>query len=809
MDDRTLEILEFTKIRNHLTALVTTPLGKRLAETLRPGTVLESVRYDLRETTQMRTLWEINREPPLDGVKDLSEVIQRSRVPGAMLEPEELQDIGSTLEAVDRVRGSLHEVQDRAAHVSHYGTRLIPHPDVVERIDSIVDEFAQVRDGASPELGRKRRDIRELRAAIVRRLERLMRGALKEYLVESLYTLREDRYVLPVDTRYKNKVQGILHDRSSSGTTLYIEPMQVVQDGNRLKDLRREEEMEVRRILREVTKQIGGIADDLEQNQEIFGQLDFLGAKARLSIKYKMCEPKLESGNKIDLIQARHPLLIAHLGYDNVVPLDLKLEPPLYNLVISGPNTGGKTVVLKTIGLLCLMAQSGLHIPAKEGTVLPWFRGIGADIGDEQSLEQSLSTFSSHMTNIRELLKRAESGVLILLDELGSGTDPMEGGALATSILQELAESGATFAVTTHLDAVKVFAHGCDSTTNGAMDFDLESLSPTYNFRIGLPGRSNAIRIAQRLGLPPIVTERARRLHDDGGLQTEELLNRLSEEIKEAQAKRDLAAAEHAKAARLREDAKHQLRKAENQARDVIERGQRKAQGLLQELERRIAGLEDEERLFRETWRQRIEELVAQAKAKPAPESALTTIQDGLDAVRKELENKPKDRAVPESSGKDIPSSALVPGAHIKILGLSDTAEVNSYNSNRDEVEVVVNGMTIRVSRKRIDKILKEKKKEESDIPQVTYEAGQDVPMTLDIHGMTVEDAQPMVVRYLDRAFRAGHPYATICHGGGMGILRKMVRELAPKLNYVQNFRNGNDYEGGNGVTIFNFREDI
>lgn len=809
MDPRTLEILEFNKIKERLTALASTPMGKQLAWELQPQAVLESARYDLRETSEMRALWEINREPPLDGVCDLTESIHRCRISGAMLEPIELLEIASTLEAVERVQKSLHDCRDKAAGIAHFGSRLIVHPEIVERIHATIDEFAQVRDGASPQLNRLRREIRELRAAIVRRLEKLMRGTFKEFLAENLYTLREDRYVLPIDARYKNKVSGILHDRSSTGTTVYVEPMHIVQDGNHLKDLRREDEMEVRRILREITQEISAIVDDLQQNQVIFAQLDFLGAKARLSIQFHMSEPRLERGAHFDLRQAKHPLLMSHLGADQVIPLSLLLEPPTRGIVISGPNTGGKTVVLKTIGLICLMAQSGLHVPAREGSVLPWFDDIGADIGDEQSLEQSLSTFSSHITHIRELLKRAKDGTLVLLDELGSGTDPMEGGALATAILQELAESCASFVVTTHLDAPKVFAHTNEYTTNASLAFDRETLQPTYHFSLGLPGRSNAIQIAQRLGLPPIVIERAKAIHDESATTPEELLHRLSAEIQAVESMRDLAAAEHAKSVHVHEEAQRQLQKAKNQARDIIERGQRKAQGLLQELERRLEHLAEEEKQFRQTWRKQLDELVEQAKNKPEPESALDSIRSGIEAVRQELEDKPQENQTLPSKvpGTEISAERLLPGVTVNIMGLSETGIVRSYNTRRDEIEVLVKGMTLRVARKRIDRIIEKKK--ESESVKITYDSGFNVPMSIDIHGMTVEDSLPLVERFIDQAYRAGHPYVTICHGGGMGILRKMVRGLLPNISYVKNFRNGLDYEGGNGVTIANFKERI
>ncbi len=809
MDTHTLKILEFDKVRDKLATLASTDLGKALAYELEPGTVVESVRYDLRETSEMRSLWEINREPPLGLVRDIAESLRRSRVPGAILLPEEMLDVASSIEAADRIRNALREIKEKAEHISHYGIRLIPHPEVAEKIHSVVDEFAQVRDGASPQLNRLRRDIRELRAGIVRRLERMMRGHLKEYLVEKIYTLREDRYVLPIDARYKNKVAGILHDRSASGTTVYIEPMQIVQDGNRLKDLRREDEMETRRILRELTQFIGETADDLQSNQGIFAQLDFLGAKARYSILLDMVEPKLVPGGSFDIRNARHPLLAVHLGAKNVIPLNLSMESDWNGLILSGPNTGGKTVVLKTIGILCLMAQSGLHIPAQQETELPWFTDIGADIGDEQSLEQNLSTFSSHMMHIRALLDRAKPGMLILLDEFGSGTDPIEGGALATSILQALVDSGVDFVVTTHLDSVKVFAHNCEKTTNGAMDFNEETLMPTYRFNIGLPGRSNAIRIAQRLGLPETVIERAVQNHQDGAAQPEELLHRLSAEIKDAEANRQLAAEELTKAVRVREESRRQLQKANNQARDIIERGQKKAQGLLQELERRLEELEEVERRFRDTWKKRLDDLAAEAAQKPEPQSALKTIQEGLDHVREEMKEKPPAPTAAALPDKDIPAKHLKPGVHVELMGLGGSGEILAYNKKRDEVEVVVNGLNIRVSRKRIDRILDKPQKDEEHVPQVSFGSGSEVPMEIDIHGMTREDAEPIVLRYLDQAYRTGHPYVSVCHGAGFGVLRKMVRDMVQKLKYVRKFRNGLDHEGGNGVTIVTFRDDI
>ena len=562
MDQHALHVLEFEKVKESLLGFASSALGREAVAELRPLKNHYAIRENLADTTEMAKLYDSEQAPPLDGLYDVRSFLQKSLLSGAMLEPAEILLICETVAAARRIRNSVKNRRIAAPRIDRYCQRLIHYPEIEDAVNRVFDEQKNVRDNATPELLKVRKAVRQQRAAIVRRLERLIRGHWRDYLQENFHTQREGRYVLPVDARYQNKVSGIIHDRSSTGTTVYIEPMELVEDSNMLKSMIREEEMEIRRILRELTALIARFEPELQQNLTVFAHLDFVAAKARYSNRYGMQEPKIVDDRTLSVVNARHPLLLAKHGRDKIVPLSLDLVSDVRGLMITGPNTGGKTVILKTVGTLVLMAQSGLHVPADSNTKLPVFDSVMADIGDEQSLEQSLSTFSSHMSIIRQVLESADERTLVLFDELGSGTDPVEGGALSCAILDRLHEQGATFFVTTHLQELKVYAYKTDGVVNGSMEFDLQSLQPTYRFTMGLPGKSNAIQIAERLGLPGSVIASAKASLSKETESPEELLTRLGDELRKVQSQRAEADRARYKANNLREESENRLRNA-------------------------------------------------------------------------------------------------------------------------------------------------------------------------------------------------------------------------------------------------------
>jgi len=811
MNHHTFNVLEYTKVVDLLRSLASSPLGRARVDELEPRRDLGQIRHELGETSEMCRLWDARQEPPLDGIHDLSGAIKRSEIPGATLEPDEFVRIRQSVTAARRIQSALRDIRVSAPHIQHYGRRLIPHPEIENAIETVFDEMGEVRDNASRELLKIRRSIRENRHSIVRRLEHLMRGEYKPFLMETYYTQREGRYVLPIEAKYQNKIHGIIHDRSATGTTVYIEPLSLIEDGNYLKDLEKQEELEIRRILRELTAKIGEIAGDLRYNQEIFADLDFLSAKARLSLRFDMEEPQMGVDAPFELVGARHPLLLQHLGMERVVPLDIRLEEGTRGLVITGPNTGGKTVVLKTVGLLVLMAQSGLHIPAKAETRLPVFSYIGADIGDEQSLEQSLSTFSSHITQIRNILAECGPGSLVLLDELGSGTDPVEGGALATSILEAFMDKGATIFVTTHLNDMKVYAHSAEGVTNGAMEFNTETLEPTFRFTLGLPGRSNAIQIANRLGLPGEIIRRAREAVGETGGEAEDLLHRLGEELKQAQTYRWEAEKALRKARSVEQESRDKLRRASGEAADTLRRAEQKAQGLLSEMERRLQLLSRQEKDFQKEWKRRLRELEEKASSVGAPpDTVLRELRQDLYNAQIELDDVSAlaREARGEAAETPVHPDEIKTGLEARIEGMSGWAKIHSVDHRREQVEVSLSEMNLRVPMKRIVEVRGAAWDEVPAQPTVSLVEKEAAQTNVDIHGLTVDEALPIVETALNDSFLAHAPHVTFIHGHGTGALRRAVRSHLATHPLVKNFRNGEDYEGGSGVTVVTFRDE-
>lgn len=810
MDEHALQVLEYPKVKELLRQFTATSLGREAVGEMRPMTYIETIRGALAETEEMTLLYAAGQAPPLDGIHDISDPLRRSQVIGAILEPAEFYLIGETVRAAASVRNALRKSEE-ANRARRVADRLVLHPEIAEALDRVFDRHQEIRDGASHHLARIRKTLRQHRDALVTRLERLMRGKFSEYLSESYHTQREGRYVLPVDARYQKKVTGIIHDRSASGATVFIEPIEIIDDGNRLKDLQREEQNEMRRILRELTEMVAAQADALLANLEIFRWLDFVSAKARFALKYDMRSPKLNSEGRLVIREGRHPLLLVQCGRDSVVPLDLEMTKGTRGLVLTGPNTGGKTVVLKTVGLLTLMMQSGMLIPVAQETDLPIFQDVCADIGDEQSLEQSLSTFSSHMGQIRRILENARVGALSLLDELGSGTDPREGGALACGIIQELLVRGSTFVVTTHLQDVKVFAHQAEGVVNGAMEFDLRNLNPTFRFHMGLPGQSNAIQIASRLGLPAKVIERAQTILTERGDSPEEMLARLGEEAQRSQETKRRAEAELAAALELQKESEERLSNAKREAQNITQRAERKAQYFIQELERRIKDMEKQEREYQRQWQAQLDALLKQSRETAPPESILSHLRQELESAKQKVSTSNARPQTPQYKRSRWTWEQLKPGARIRLAGLTEMGKVTRVWPEKGVVEAQVSAMTLRVKEAQILAVLGAiQTPEEIHPPVVKVERPEETPGSrVDIHGMTVEEMIPVLQQYLDRAYRGDLSTVTIVHGFGTGILRREVRRLLAENPIVRRFKNGEDFEGGGGVTVVEFSNKV
>ena len=825
MDSRTLRVLEFDKIRERMARHTSFSLGRERALALLPTDDIREAQEWQAETREARTLLEEKSDVHLGGVHDLRNLVEQA-VRGGTLLPMDLLDVRSTLVRARTLHRLLTRLGEQFPYIADVAARISAPGDLIEEIARCIDERGEVLDSASDALARIRRTLREAHSALLERLQRIVASATNApYLQEPIVTQRQGRYVIPLRAEFKGRIPGLVHDQSGSGATLFIEPLAVVELNNRWREAQLAEDAEIHRILAALTGLVAAAAGPIILTVEALGDLDLIFAKARYANETRAVEPEFVAwqdgkgirgqgsrgaaarrrgdaeeprdgqlpassyqhpGSTLAFIQARHPLLDPL----TVVPVDIYLDDNCFILLITGPNTGGKTVSLKTTGLLTLMAQAGMPIPAAEGSKLSVFEQVFADIGDEQSIEQSLSTFSSHMTHIVEILDRADSRALVLLDELGAGTDPDEGAALAQSLLKTLLARHITTLATTHYSELKVFAHSTSFVANASVEFDIESLSPTYRLSIGLPGRSNAFAIARRLGLSNEIVAGAEALVSPQSLEAESMLA----EIKRAR-EAALTAESEAKAARhraeaLNADLQYRLVKVEEARREVLGEARAQAQAELEAIQHEAGRLRDQlDGLARERG-------AIQASGKNLHEQWLAEAEV-LVARRSAAARPLPPMQAPEPVKIDGP---LLPGDRVWVPSLGASGEVVGVVGN--DVEVKVGGFRVRLAQSRVEL------RERGQLPAVQIQAGGAQPkppspgMELDLRGLTVDDMLIELDRYLDTAYLAGLPFVRLIHGKGTGALRQAVRDELRGHPLVGEFRAGENSEGGEGVTV-------
>lgn len=561
MDTRTLRVLEYDAVRQRLRACAACSLGKELAERLEPSIVPDEVRRLIAETTQARLMLDTTGRPPLGGVTDVrAQVMNAAR--GGVLGGQNLQDVSGALYASRRTRAYLSRLKEQAPLVAERAGSLGVFQEIEEAVEAALDRRGEVQDSASDQLRTIRGRIQHLQDSIAKRLETILHSSTNARLIQDpIVTIRNGRYCIPIRTEFKGEFRGLVHDSSGSGATVFMEPFAVVEVNNELREERSAEEREVRRILAALSLKVGERGEEILHTLAALAELDLIFARATLANEQKATEPVLNTKSEISLVNARHPLLEGH-----VVPISLRIGEDFNALIVTGPNTGGKTVSLKTVGLLALMVQSGLHLPADSHSKMAIFRQVFADIGDEQSIQQSLSTFSSHMTQIVNVLRQADNSSLVLLDELGAGTDPIEGGALAQAILTELVRRRCSAVVTTHLGQLKTFAASCPEVENACVEFDTATLRPTYRLTIGSAGSSNALEIAERLGMPSALLSDARRQLDSVSEgRYSGMLDQVRQASKDAEGRRERARWIEAEAARLKEQYEQALHRLKDE----------------------------------------------------------------------------------------------------------------------------------------------------------------------------------------------------------------------------------------------------
>jgi len=815
MDSKTLHVLEYDKILDRLAGCCDFSASADLAHALQPSDNFEEVQGLLAETTEARFLLSTH-ELTIGGSHDIRPSADLA-ARGGVLDPQALLEIKTTLVACRDLKRSLAHAAEKAPRLARLAVGL-PEPfGIIDAVSRVLSERGEVLDSASDKLANIRREGRVARDRLMSRLQKYLADSANK-LQEPIITQRDGRYVIPLRAEFKGQIKAVVHDQSSSGATLFVEPLPVVELNNQVRELELAERDEERRILAELSAQIGSHAAELKYGIENLAVLDLAFAKAKYAEELRASEPvlqplhsarmpnqdKREAGGEdrkgsstntgpqplrqgqvqafsILLLHARHPLL----DPQTVVPIDVNPKAGTRALVITGPNTGGKTVSLKTVGLLALMAQSGLHIPAQSGSELPCFHEVFADIGDEQSIEQSLSTFSAHITNIIRILKKSDSRSLVILDELGAGTDPQEGAALARAILSQLIERDITTFVATHYPELKTFAHSTDGVVNASLEFDVQTLRPTYHLTIGLPGRSNALAIAQRLGLDPSLVAAARSEINPDDLRADKLLDDIRKE-------RNRTARE----------------------REKLEKSRSRLEAQAHELEKRLEKIEDERRavlakaraegeLEVAVLKQNIESLKGQLKKARQPLEAIRALEEELKTMEEKTQ-APVERKSGERSA--VGNQPLKLGEKVRIASLQSEGIVTALSET--EAEVQIGTLRVRARLNDLEKPAasgeqpKRRAPIEPDYPPPAPKPPPTTGMQISLRGKLVEDGLAELDKYLEKAYAAGLPFVRIVHGKGTGKMREAVRSMLKDSPYVRSYEEAKDNEGGAGVTI-------
>lgn len=783
MNTHTLTVLEYRELTSHLADCAQSRPARQLAEGLLPETSAERVVRELSLTGEASRLLE-QVDLDLSDVRDSAAVLTNLRVEGYVLQPGDLLVLLANQKAVGKAKKALRENGNGLAALKSIVRKMSTFRDWEEWVSRSISEEGEVLDSASPELAKARGDLRKARGSVVKRLEKyITKGSVAKVLQENYVTLRNGRYVIPAKLEYHRVFEGIVQDSSQSGQTLFVEPLFAVDLNNRFIRLKGHEEEQVRKVLARMSSAARDIRDELLNNLELLALLDLVLAKARLGRKLEGVIPGLDE-ETIDIVDARHPLLVLRSDVE-CIPIDLSVGGTIPTLVITGPNTGGKTVALKTIGLLTLMVQSGIPIPVGEGSKVRVFAQVFADIGDEQSLAQNLSTFSAHMSIVSDILKRSDTGTLVLLDELGAGTDPQEGSALGVAILEVLHEKGGCTVVTTHHNLLKEFAYRAPYAGNASTIFDLETLEPTYRMRSGLPGRSHALEVAGRLGVDKAVLNIAKEVIGSGAVRVDELLGRLSEELDRETRARVQAEKVSSQLDAERERLRIRQEKVREEVRRTREEARREAKTFMIDLKRKGKALLKEVK-----------------KSKVVDHGILA---DKITAMETDL-----DRRLPPTPGRKSDGGPVRPGQKVKILPLDIEGQVVTIFSEGKEAEVQSKDVRVRVPVSKLSAL----KGEMDDglsfdrgSTKVAYEGEAGVPVEINLLGCSVDEALQSVDTVLDRSLLGSARELRIVHGKGTGALRQAIMSALRDDPRVRRYQTAALNEGGAGVTVVELKE--
>ena len=791
MTERSLRVLEFHKIRAELSKYCMSDMGREKCEALVPTNRIAEVRRMQQETEEARVVLTYLGGTPMIPFADVRASLHLAEI-GSALSPRALLDIAACLRAARAARDALVTDRDNTPMLTANASRLSTNRTLEQAIGDAILSEEEIADRASPELFTIRRKMRSCNERVRERLNGMIHSpTTQKYLQEAIITMRADRYVLPVKQEYRGMVPGIVHDQSATGATIFVEPMAVVEIGNELKQLIASEKAEIDRILRALSAQVAPDAAAIANNLAILAQLDFAFAKASLAREMMACEPKVNDEGRIDIRRGRHPLI----DPQKVVPLDIRLGADFTTLIITGPNTGGKTVTLKTTGLFTLMAQSGLQVPAEHGTELAVFDDVFADIGDEQSIEQSLSTFSGHMTNIVSILTQVTPDSLVLFDELGAGTDPTEGAALAQAILSTLLDMHTRTVATTHYSELKEYALTTENVENASVEFDVTTLRPTYRLSIGIPGKSNAFEISRKLGLPEFVIGKAKELLSKEQVRFEDVIANAEYHRQVAERERQIAEEASREMVAIRNQAEAERRKLEEQRERSIKKAKEEAKRIVENARRESDAI--------------IAELRAMKKAGGAQEHEIQRVRKQVDTAQEALADKP------EEAAGEVPKSVKV-GDMVHIASMDVDATVMSLPDAKGYLQLKVGMMKMRAqmsdlrtlssTQKLIKKEQKKQEHKRAMREQRVDVMTRPVRQELDVRGMALDEAIPEVQKFLDDAMLSSLGEVSIIHGNGTGILRAGIQDCLRRHPCVSSFRLGRYGEGETGVTIVSLK---
>jgi len=793
LDEHTFSVLEFSKIKKQVKESMNTATGELIAETIKPKTDLEQILIAQRETTEMREIILYEGTPPFARLEDISNEIKKSAVKGAILDTIKVLKILKVLKTLRLIKKFLLKTEKKYPLIKERAEKIQTFTELEEKITQCMGEDGIILDRASPDLKKIRREIIKEEQTIKNKLETIIRSSQFSTIIqEPIITIRQNRYVIPIKQERRIKFPGIVHDKSDSGATLFVEPIEVVELNNTLRQLIKDEEREILKILQKLTALVGEKAPEINDSVLILGKIDFIYARAVLANNMKAVEPKLNQKGFVNLIQARHPLLKNY-----VVPINIRLGKDFDILLITGPNTGGKTVTLKTVGILTLMAQCGLHIPAAEGSEIAVFKKIFCDIGDEQSIEQNLSTFSSHMKYIVQILSWTDSNSLILLDELGAGTDPTEGAALGMAVLDFLRKEKSKVIATTHHDTLKTYAYLTEGVNNARVEFDEKTLKPTFQISIGLPGKSCAFIIARSLGLAPEVILRAQSFLSQEKIKADSLIEKIEQDKKLIEKEKNLIKITREESFEIKDRLKKELNKIEENKNEIILRAYQEAEKILKETQNRA------EKIIEKMNKKRT--INTQSKDYLLKE---------MQAINKEIKDEIA-KTKPEE--ELIKNQNIRIGDYVLIKNLNKKGIVLSIKSEKCKVQV--DNMKMLVSTFNIEKIdkpyeitkniIKKKNtitKELINRDNLYLTKMKTFKNKIFLRRFRVEEAWLMLEKYLDDAYLLGVSPVYVIHGRGKGVLREEVKKLLDRTPNIKSFRSGDASEGGIGVTVVYFK---